>query len=109
MDEGKPVPAGGAEQGASEPGAAPEASLPGVTAVPAPPVSPAAEVPGGPVEPSGGPSSPSPWQYYDPWAPRAPFQQNGAEVLSEEQRLRRGRKAFVLAGVLIALVSGGVG
>ncbi|MEU6182675.1 trypsin-like peptidase domain-containing protein [Streptomyces coeruleorubidus] len=56
-----------------------------------------------------------PWQRYDPWAApvppggHGPLQQNGAGVLSTEQRRRRGRKALIGAAVLLALVSGGVG
>ncbi|WP_037667702.1 S1C family serine protease, partial [Streptomyces afghaniensis] len=58
---------------------------------------------------------PDPWQRYDPWAApvapggHGPLQQNGAGVLSTEQRRRRGRKALVGGAVLLALVSGGVG
>ncbi|MFF4209867.1 trypsin-like peptidase domain-containing protein [Streptomyces sp. NPDC001796] len=83
-----------------------DAPVPGMTAMPAPPAAP---VPGGSTDPSGVPSSPSPWQNYDPWAPRAPFQQNGVALPGAEQRRRSGRKTLVLAGVLIALLSGGVG
>ncbi|MFE7902680.1 trypsin-like peptidase domain-containing protein [Streptomyces sp. NPDC057424] len=56
-----------------------------------------------------------PWQRYDPWAAPAatgghgPFQQNGAAVLSTEQRRKRGKKSLVLGAVLLALVSGGAG
>ncbi|MEW2611466.1 trypsin-like peptidase domain-containing protein [Streptomyces sp. NPDC047880] len=56
-----------------------------------------------------------PWQRYDPWAAPAvaggqgPLQQNGAAVLSTEQRRRRGRKSLVLGAVLLAVVSGGIG
>lgn len=46
----------------------------------------------------------APWQNYDPWAPREPFQQNG-----REQRRRRARTTLALGAVLIALVAGGVG
>ncbi|MFF6951410.1 trypsin-like peptidase domain-containing protein [Streptomyces iakyrus] len=59
--------------------------------------------------------APGPWQRYDPWAAPAgagalgPLQQNGAAVLSTEQRRRRGKKSLVLGAVLLALVSGGVG
>ncbi|WP_443049724.1 trypsin-like peptidase domain-containing protein [Streptomyces sp. HD] len=55
----------------------------------------------------------NPWQNYDPWAstphPAAPFQQNGAAVVTEEQRRKRGRKVILVGVLLIALVSGGVG
>ncbi|MFF8231164.1 trypsin-like peptidase domain-containing protein [Streptomyces caelestis] len=59
--------------------------------------------------------APDPWQRYDPWAApvppggQGPLQQNGAGVLSTEQRRRRGRKALAGGAVLLALVSGGVG
>ncbi|MFI6807016.1 trypsin-like peptidase domain-containing protein [Streptomyces luteogriseus] len=58
---------------------------------------------------------PGPWQRYDPWAApgaaqgHGPLQQNGAAVLSTEQRRKRGRKSLVLGAVLLALVSGGFG
>ncbi|POX45174.1 trypsin-like peptidase domain-containing protein [Streptomyces sp. Ru72] len=94
--------------GAPVPGGAgvPEAPVPGATAVPTPPTAP---LPGGPTGPSGAPSSPSPWQNYDPWAPRAPFQQNGATLPGTDQRRGSGRKALVVVGVLVALLSGGIG
>ncbi|MER5577627.1 S1C family serine protease, partial [Streptomyces massasporeus] len=38
-----------------------------------------------------------------------PLQQNGAAVLSTEQRRKRGKKSLVLGAVLLALVSGGFG
>ncbi|WDV54346.1 trypsin-like peptidase domain-containing protein [Streptomyces coeruleorubidus] len=59
--------------------------------------------------------APDPWWRYDPWAApvapagHVPLQQNGAGVLSTQQRRRRGRKAIVGGAVLLALVSGGVG
>ncbi|MFF8398098.1 trypsin-like peptidase domain-containing protein [Streptomyces sp. NPDC016172] len=59
--------------------------------------------------------APDPWQRYDPWAAPAsagghgPLQQNGAAVLSTEQRRKRGKKSLVLGAVLLALVSGGFG
>ncbi|GGY00809.1 S1C family serine protease [Streptomyces djakartensis] len=58
---------------------------------------------------------PDPWRRYDPWAApvvpggAGPLQQNGAGVLSTEQRRRRGRKALVGGAVLLALLSGGIG
>jgi len=55
------------------------------------------------------PPAPTPWQNYDPWAPPAPLQQNGAAVSSGGQRRRRATKVMVLGAVVIALVSGGVG
>ncbi|MFI8830275.1 trypsin-like peptidase domain-containing protein [Streptomyces afghaniensis] len=67
-----------------------------------------------PPTPAAAPA-PDPWQRYDPWAApvapggHGPLQQNGAGVLSTEQRRRRGRKALVGGAVLLALVSGGVG
>lgn len=81
-------------------------------------------VPGAPVplpaapvhaEPPAPAPAPDPWQRYDPWAAPAaagghgPLQQNGAAVLSTEQRRKRGRKSLVLGAVLLALVSGGFG
>ncbi|MEU0191521.1 trypsin-like peptidase domain-containing protein [Streptomyces afghaniensis] len=65
--------------------------------------------------PSAAAPAPDPWQRYDPWAApvapggQGPLQQNGAGVLSTEQRRLRGRKALVGGAVLLALVSGGVG
>lgn len=51
-----------------------------------------------------------PWQNYDPWAATSgPLQQNGAAVLSKDQRRQRVRKALVLGAVLLALASGGIG
>ncbi|KOV98971.1 protease [Streptomyces sp. NRRL B-1140] len=114
-------------QGMAIPG---QPAVPGTAAVPSPP-----EPHGAPSAPATGESAPSahpsaemphpgapapasapgPWQRYDPWAaPGAaglpgPFQQNGAAVLSTEQRRRRGRKSLVLGAVLLALVSGGIG
>ncbi|GHH89371.1 S1C family serine protease [Streptomyces capitiformicae] len=54
-------------------------------------------------------AAPNPWQNYDPWAGSAPLQQNGAAVVSEEARRKRGLKILVVGAALIALVSGGVG
>ncbi|MFI8530302.1 trypsin-like peptidase domain-containing protein [Streptomyces aquilus] len=89
-------------------------------ATPAPAQAPApapAPTPPGPTPPPA-----NPWQNYDPWAAtptplqtpvqhhlQTPFQQNGAAVLSKEQRRKRARKVLVGAAVLLALVSGGVG
>jgi putative serine protease PepD len=70
----------------------------------APPPPPAAAIDPGAAAPSA-----SPWQNYDPWAPHAPLQQNGAAVLTVEQRRGRGRKALLLGALAIALVAGGVG
>ncbi|MDQ1016455.1 S1C family serine protease [Streptomyces afghaniensis] len=89
-------------------------------AAPLPAPSAPAPVPGAAVyadTPSPAPV-PGPWQRYDPWAApvapvapggHGPLQQNGAGVLSTEQRRRRGRKALLAGAVLLALVSGGVG
>ncbi|MFJ8051341.1 trypsin-like peptidase domain-containing protein [Streptomyces luteogriseus] len=66
-------------------------------------------------EPPAPAPAPGPWQRYDPWAAPAapaghgPLQQNGAAVLSTEQRRKRGKKSLVLGAVLLALVSGGFG
>ncbi|MFH9004227.1 trypsin-like peptidase domain-containing protein [Streptomyces afghaniensis] len=101
------------------------AAPPGIPgpAAPLPPPSDPAPVPAAAVHadtlpptptPAAAPA-PDPWQRYDPWAApvapggHAPLQQNGAGVLSTEQRRRRGRKALVGGAVLLALVSGGIG
>ncbi|MEU1918472.1 trypsin-like peptidase domain-containing protein [Streptomyces massasporeus] len=92
----------------------------GTPAVPAemPPPGAPAPLPAAPVyaEPPAPPApAPDPWQRYDPWAAPAaagghgPLQQNGAAVLSTEQRRKRGKKSLVLGAVLLALVSGGFG
>ncbi|MFF6916162.1 trypsin-like peptidase domain-containing protein [Streptomyces sp. NPDC012466] len=73
---------------------------------------PAADVPAEMPTPT---PAPDPWQRYDPWAAptvaggHGPLQQNGAAVLSTDQRRKRGRTSLALAAVLLALVSGGVG
>ncbi|AMW15515.1 protease [Streptomyces qaidamensis] len=90
--------------------------------MPAPPASAGMPAPGAPVPPPAVPvhadapaPAPGPWQRYDPWAAPAgagghgPLQQNGAAVLSTEQRRKRGKKSLVLGAVLLALVSGGIG
>ncbi|MET9764218.1 trypsin-like peptidase domain-containing protein [Streptomyces sp. NPDC006372] len=117
-------PAATPAQGVAVPGGqiAPAAPVPPTATVPVPPVvpgpavqvpAPSAPVPSAPV-PAPAPAA-DPWQRYDPWAaPVAPggvgpLQQNGAGVLSTEQRRRRGRKRLIVGAVLIALVSGGVG
>ncbi|MFF7866839.1 trypsin-like peptidase domain-containing protein [Streptomyces qaidamensis] len=104
---------------------APVAHVP-VAHVPVPPASaempapsapvPLPAVPGGVDAPAPAPApAPGPWQRYDPWAAPAgagghgPLQQNGAAVLSTEQRRKRGKKSLVLGAVLLALVSGGIG
>ncbi|MGW6545837.1 S1C family serine protease [Streptomyces massasporeus] len=85
---------------------------PGTPGTPAP--MPTAPVYAEPQAPAPAPA-PDPWQRYDPWAAPAvagvhgPLQQNGAAVLSTEQRRKRGKKTLVLAAVLLALVSGGFG
>ncbi|MDQ0751111.1 putative serine protease PepD [Streptomyces africanus] len=83
-------------------------------AAPLPPPSAPAPVPSAAVYADTQPPAPAPdpWQRYDPWAApggHGPLQQNGAGVLSTQQRRRRGRKALVGGAVLLALVSGGVG
>ncbi|MFJ9629785.1 trypsin-like peptidase domain-containing protein [Streptomyces sp. NPDC101175] len=52
-----------------------------------------------------------PWHRYDPWAPAlpAPLQQTGAATLTHEQRRARTRRLLVVSGLVLALVSGGVG
>ncbi|MEU0384805.1 trypsin-like peptidase domain-containing protein [Streptomyces chartreusis] len=99
---------------------APPSGIPGPTA-PLPPPSAPAPVPAAAVHTNTRPPAPAaaavpdPWQRYDPWAAPAapgghgPLQQNGAGVLSTQQRRRRGRKALIGGAVLLALVSGGVG
>ncbi|MFK4098708.1 trypsin-like peptidase domain-containing protein [Streptomyces sp. NPDC019531] len=58
----------------------------------------------------GTPPASTPWQNYDPWAPvRAPLQQNGAAVGSQETRRRRVRRGLVGGAAVLALVAGGVG
>ncbi|GAA4298469.1 trypsin-like peptidase domain-containing protein [Streptomyces venetus] len=96
-------------------------AAPAPQATPAGPVPPPAAPAPAVLVPSPGASIPAPapaadpWQRYDPWAAPAvpgavgPLQQNGAGVLSTEQRRRRGRTTLVVGAVLIALVSGGVG
>lgn len=109
------------------PGTTPPAPASGVPApaafLPAPQAAAEMPAPGAPVPmpavpvyadaPAPAPA-PGPWQRYDPWAPAAaggygPLQQNGAAVLSTEQRRKRGKKSLVLGAVLLALVSGGIG
>ncbi|MFF5371694.1 trypsin-like peptidase domain-containing protein [Streptomyces sp. NPDC013187] len=87
----------------------PHPGAPGALGDPAP-------VPAAPVHTGAPAPAPDPWQRYDPWAApglaggqEGPFQQNGAAVLSTEQRRRRGRTSLVLGAVLLALVSGGLG
>ncbi|PIB10297.1 MULTISPECIES: S1C family serine protease [Streptomyces] len=82
--------------------------------LPSPPVGHGAPVPPAPYAgaahepPVQSPQPPSPWQNYDPWAPR-PLQQNGAAVASVTQRRKRAKKVLVGGAVVLALVSGGVG
>ncbi|MFJ7342171.1 trypsin-like peptidase domain-containing protein [Streptomyces sp. NPDC101110] len=105
-----PTPAPGGPSPAAHPTAAhgpAETPPPGTPGAPAPaPHYADASVPA---------PAPDPWQRYDPWAAPAvaggqgPLQQNGAAVLSTEQRRRRGRKSLVLGAVLLAVVSGGIG
>ncbi|MGW3104153.1 S1C family serine protease [Streptomyces sp. NPDC001100] len=55
---------------------------------------------------------PDPWHRYDPWAappPAAPLQQTGAAPPTHQQRRNRTRKLLVVSGLVLALVSGGVG
>ncbi|MFF7794196.1 trypsin-like peptidase domain-containing protein [Streptomyces sp. NPDC007991] len=106
-------------------------AMPGTPVAPpqgAPAAPPGLPAPAGPLPPPGAPApvpaaagyadtqhpapAPGPWQRYDPWAApggQGALQQNGAGVLSTEQRRRRGRKALAGGAVLLALVSGGVG
>ncbi|MFJ8592646.1 trypsin-like peptidase domain-containing protein [Streptomyces sp. NPDC093598] len=108
-------------QGMAIPG---QPTVPGTPAVapphgtpPAPAPSAPASLPAAPVHADAAVHAPAsdPWRRYDPWAAPAvagghgPLQQNGAAVLSTEQRHKRGRKSLVLGAVLLALVSGGVG
>ncbi|GAA3833984.1 trypsin-like peptidase domain-containing protein [Streptomyces phyllanthi] len=120
---GAPVPTGGVPHGAPVPPhavanavPAPAPGTPAPAAVAQNPQLPHA--PGAPYAagspPPGvvhtGPPPRDPWQNYDPWAAaQGPLQQNGAAVLSTDQRRRRSRKALALGAVLLALVSGGVG
>ncbi|MFJ7177321.1 S1C family serine protease [Streptomyces massasporeus] len=122
------APAAPPVQGVAIPG---QPTMPGTPAVPVdttmqtempPPGTPGtpgtpAPMPAAPVhaEASAPAPAPDPWQRYDPWAVPAvagghgPLQQNGAAVLSTEQRRKRGKKSLVLGAVLLALVSGGFG
>ncbi|MGW3991614.1 trypsin-like peptidase domain-containing protein, partial [Streptomyces sp. NPDC004830] len=83
-----------------------QAAPPGGPASAVPPTAPGAQDP-------AAPTAPDPWRRYDPWAApggsHGPLQQTGAAVPSTGQRRRRGRKALVVAGLVIALVSGGIG
>ncbi|MFE9439367.1 trypsin-like peptidase domain-containing protein [Streptomyces sp. NPDC006602] len=98
---------------------APASDLPPGTAVaPAPPLAAPPGAPQGhtqgaapPASHADAPRPSTPWQNYDPWAPlpAAPLQQNGAAVLTQDQRRRRVKKALVGGAALLALVSGGVG
>ncbi|MFE9894117.1 trypsin-like peptidase domain-containing protein [Streptomyces sp. NPDC005529] len=54
-------------------------------------------------------AAPDPWRNYDPWAAPAPLQQNGGAVPTVTQRRGWTRKTLVLAAVVLALLSGGVG
>ncbi|MFF5963614.1 trypsin-like peptidase domain-containing protein [Streptomyces collinus] len=114
---GVPAPAAHAPAGhvpaAHVPAPPASAEIPGPGA-PAPAQVPLSAVPVHADAPAPAPV-PGPWQRYDPWAAPAgagghgPLQQNGAAVLSTEQRRKRGRKSLVLGAVLLALVSGGIG
>ncbi|MEU8590963.1 trypsin-like peptidase domain-containing protein [Streptomyces sp. NPDC048664] len=76
---------------------------------PAPPVQrpmAAAPPPFGAPAPGATPPPTDPWRTYDPWAARAPFQQNGAPMPG---RRRRPGRALVLGAALVALVVGGIG
>ncbi|MGA5201827.1 trypsin-like peptidase domain-containing protein [Streptomyces variegatus] len=95
---------------------APAAHAPAAHApVEVPPPGTPVPVPALPVHVDAPASASDPWQRYDPWAAPAtagghgPLQQNGAAVLSTEQRRKRGKKSLVLGAVLLALVSGGIG
>ncbi|MFD5743910.1 S1C family serine protease [Streptomyces massasporeus] len=118
-------------QGVAIPGQPPLPGNPAMPGTPAMPTTPTvsaempppgapgapAPLPAAPVyaEPPAPAPAPDPWQRYDPWAAPAaagghgPLQQNGAAVLSTEQRRKRGKKSLVLGAVLLALVSGGFG
>ncbi|MEU0173320.1 trypsin-like peptidase domain-containing protein [Streptomyces massasporeus] len=120
-----PVTPAAPAQGVAIPGQPTMPANPAVPTNPAVPANPAEmPPPGAPVPPPAAPvyaessapaPAPDPWQRYDPWAAPAaagghgPLQQNGAAVLSTEQRRKRGKKSLVLGAVLLALVSGGFG
>ncbi|MFD8230619.1 trypsin-like peptidase domain-containing protein [Streptomyces sp. NPDC059696] len=105
-----PTPVPGAPAPAVHPTAAhgPAEPPPPATPAPAPAAPPYADAPA--TAPASGP-----WQRYDPWAAptvaqgQGPLQQNGAAMLSTEQRRSRGRRSLVLGAVLLAVVSGGIG
>ncbi|MFJ6554442.1 trypsin-like peptidase domain-containing protein [Streptomyces luteogriseus] len=110
-----PAPATGTPAPAASASHAPAAHVP--AEMPAPGTPAPLPAPGAPAPVYAEPPAPAPdpWQRYDPWAAAAaaqghgPLQQNGAAVLSTEQRRKRGKKSLVLGAVLLALVSGGFG
>ncbi|MFF9895349.1 trypsin-like peptidase domain-containing protein [Streptomyces longispororuber] len=99
------TPAHGTAAYGATPGAPPQstpAPAPAPGAIPPAPPAPGAPAPAPAPEPNGGP-----WHRYDPW--KAPLQQTGAPVATEEQRHRRGLRIAGVGALLIALVSGGIG
>ena len=103
---GAPAPESGSHEAAGHPTAAygtpAHGTPPGAT-----PLAPGPFTPSYASPPLADPAH-NPWQNYDPWAP-APLQQNGAVVEDPGARRGRRRRGIVVGGVLIALVSGGVG
>ncbi|WP_427920131.1 S1C family serine protease [Streptomyces sp. cg40] len=98
------------ERPVEAPGDAPQAATT-ASGVPAPPTGSTAF--STPAPPDAAPTPvPDPWHRYDPWAPAppiAPLQQTGAAPPTQEQRRNRTRKLLVVSGLVLALVSGGVG
>lgn len=82
---------------------------------PAPPAPSTASSDPAPLDPGPSPSPTpvsDPWHRYDPWAPVpliAPLQHTGAATPTHQQRRDRTRRLLVVSGLVLALVSGGVG
>ncbi|MFI6400829.1 S1C family serine protease [Streptomyces sp. NPDC050548] len=92
------------------PGAAPQA-LTTASGAPAPPAPSTASSNPAPLDPTPTPVS-DPWHRYDPWAPApliAPLQHTGAATPTHQQRRNRTRRLLLVSGLVLALVSGGVG
>lgn len=96
----RPAPPAGAQVPGTVP--VPSGDVPSETG----PALPAPE-PGAAFLPGTAPRTSDPWQNYDPWASRAPLQQNGAPVAGHDRRRGRSRMALVLGAALTALLAGG--
>ncbi|BFO15067.1 hypothetical protein SHKM778_14550 [Streptomyces sp. KM77-8] len=101
-----PVPApDGVPQGAARTYGAPSVPAPHPDALP--PGAPTA-----PHIPAQAHPDADPWGRYDPWAAAAgaqPLQQAEPVHVSEKQRRRQGQRVLIVAALVVALVSGGVG